>query len=247
MFLSQDPVLQRFVKEIIVDSFYAWTGFNSASWSRTTWHGSGGRRDRFLRSLSRDTLSGIMIWDAREIHFIPTLNRGSQNKEPISTRILKCERSWYFRNPFFFPAFVSPMCEIILFIFKIIFSFYFVTFPGFIGFDWFLASQSQVSDRKTKGTWLPFSQRDTIRFSWEFSTMFSCSEALFSFVGHFLKSWEFHWFPASQAWEHPCLVPSHHHPMFLFSFFGGVACLSLLFFLPVFRLFGAERRGREGK
>ena len=99
----------------------------------------------------------------------------------------------------------------------------------------------------TKGTWLPFSQRDTIRFSWEFSTMFSCSEALFSFVGHFLKSWGFHWFPASQAWEHPCLVPSHHHPMFLLSFFGGVACLSLLFFLPVFRLFGAERRGREGK
>ena len=40
------------------------------------------------------------------------------------------------------------MCEIILFIFKIIFSFYFVAFPGFIRFDWFLASQSQVSDRK---------------------------------------------------------------------------------------------------
>ena len=36
MVFSQDKVLQHFVEQIIVDSCWAWTGFNSASWSRTS-------------------------------------------------------------------------------------------------------------------------------------------------------------------------------------------------------------------
>ena len=58
MILSQDKVLQRFVEQIIDDSRWAWTGFNSASWSRPSKRGSGGaalRRDQFARAVKIST------------------------------------------------------------------------------------------------------------------------------------------------------------------------------------------------
>ena len=49
---SQDKVLQRCVEQII-DDIGPGQGFNSASWSRTAWRGSGGavlRRDHVTRT-----------------------------------------------------------------------------------------------------------------------------------------------------------------------------------------------------
>ena len=68
MVFSQDKGLQRLVEQIVVDFFFVLDRVQQrASWSRTTWRGSGGA------VLQRDRLSHCFTWNLDIISTSPLL------------------------------------------------------------------------------------------------------------------------------------------------------------------------------
>ena len=99
MVLSQNKVLQRFVEQIVDDLCWAWTGFNSASRSRTSsaprlsravWRGSSGavlRREHVAHAVSFGNLDIISTSSLSGRHLLScdSLRKFSKNSLSCST------------------------------------------------------------------------------------------------------------------------------------------------------------------